>query len=170
MTSQHFGLENSLELHLHWIHLTSGALRSFLTTAKPTLSTFTLFAVSLDDRTSTQSLLWKLLWEFFRDELSLLRFSMAKIACDNWQYLIRGLDGLTELSESAEFDVEMAGISFSKWIDRLTPVISTRNKGPWHIQRDYQEPRRMPSRVRARTDRGRASMDVIDRAWNYEHC
>lgn len=63
---------------------------------------------------------------------------MAKISCDNWQYLIRGLDGLTEPSESAEFDVEMAGISFSKWIDRLTPVISNRNKGPWDMQRDYQ--------------------------------
>ncbi|KAJ5521349.1 hypothetical protein N7527_005464 [Penicillium freii] len=126
------------ELHLHWIHLTSGALRSFLTTAKPTLSTFTLFAVSLDDRTSTQSLLWKLLWESFRDELSLQRFSMTKTACDNWQYLIRALDGLTELRESAEFDVEMAGISFSKWIGRLTPVISNKNKGPWDMQRDYQ--------------------------------
>lgn len=63
---------------------------------------------------------------------------MAKIACDNWQYLIRGLGSLTEPSENAEFDVEMAGISFGKWIDRLTPVISNRNKGPWDMQRDYQ--------------------------------
>ena len=126
------------ELHLHWIHLTSGALKSFLTTAKPTLSTFTLFAVILDDRTSTQSLLWKLLWDFFRDELSLQRFSMAKISCDHQQCLIRGLDDLTEPSDSAEFDVETAGISFSKWIDRLTPVILITGKGPWHIHRVYQ--------------------------------
>ncbi|OQD98492.1 hypothetical protein PENSOL_c009G04845 [Penicillium solitum] len=162
--SRHIQFTQLKELHLHWIHLTSGDLKSFLTTAKPTLSTFTLFAVILDDRTSTQSLLWKLLWDFFRDELSLQRFSMAKIACDHQQYWIRGLDDLTEPSEGAEFDVETAGISFSKWIDRLTPVILNRGKCLWDIQREYQETRRMPSRVLASTDRGRASIDVIDSA------
>lgn len=136
--SRHIQFTQLKELHLHWIHLTSGALKSFLTTAKPTLSTFTLFAVILDDSTSTQSLLWKLLWDFFRDELSLQRFSMAKIACDHQQYWIRGLDDLTEPSESAEFDVETAGISFSKWIDRLTPVELNRRKCLWDIQREYQ--------------------------------
>lgn len=136
--SRHIQFTQLKELHLHWIHLTSGDLKSFLTTAKPTLSTFTLFAVILDDRTSTQSLLWKLLWDFFRDELSLQRFSMAKIACDHQQYWIRGLDDLTEPSEGAEFDVETAGISFSKWIDRLTPVILNRGKCLWDIQREYQ--------------------------------
>ncbi|KAJ5173893.1 uncharacterized protein N7500_001824 [Penicillium coprophilum] len=117
------------ELHLHWIHLTSGTLKSFLNTAKPTLRVFTLFAVSLDANEDLPindpitSMYWQRLWDFFRDELSLQRFSMGKITSDPNKYLIQGPDELTKPSENAEFDAETAGTSFSEWIDSLTLVL-----------------------------------------------
>jgi hypothetical protein len=88
--------------------------------------------------TSGQSLPWKLLWNFIRDELSLQRFSMAKISSDPKQYFIQGLDGVTKPSERAEFDAKTAGISFGEWIHRLAPMLMKGYHSAYDREWQYQ--------------------------------
>ncbi|OQE05033.1 hypothetical protein PENVUL_c027G09919 [Penicillium vulpinum] len=133
------GFTQLRELHLHWINFTSRTLILFLTTAKPTLRTLTLFSVTLDDGKDTameddlhntsdnsytlrESPHWKRIWDFFRDELSLQRLSMSKISCDPRPCWISGLGNSSKPRETAEFDAKTAGISFNEWIGRLTPA------------------------------------------------
>lgn len=146
-------------LHLYWVDVTSDDLKALITSAKVTLTSLKLSAVALalrslaaadDDldpgavNTSNSptganfedkhALLWKNLWDFLRDELSLQRFAMAKIAFGVKQILIQGPegpDGSPKPSEHAAFDAEMAGISFSEWINRLTPVSSNTSSTSW---------------------------------------
>ncbi|KAJ5375439.1 hypothetical protein N7517_007445 [Penicillium concentricum] len=75
----------------------------------------------------------------FRDELALQKFSIARITSDPKQHFSQGIDGLTEPSEDAEFDAEMAGISFSEWIDRLTPVLMNRDQSLYDKEWKYQD-------------------------------
>ncbi|KAJ5987208.1 hypothetical protein N7451_011573 [Penicillium sp. IBT 35674x] len=68
--------------------------------------------------------IWKRLWEFFGDNLSLQRFSMAHLlySCD--EIRIEYIDGLAESSEHAAFDAGRNDCSFSHWIGQLNPVPS----------------------------------------------
>lgn len=66
--------------------------------------------------------IWKRLWEYFGDNLSLQRFSMTHLlySCD--EIRIEYVDGLAESSEHAAFDAGRNDCSFSHWIGRLNPV------------------------------------------------
>lgn len=69
-----------------------------------------------------EDILWKSVWNFFGENLSLQRFSMTKIADGTRQISIQSTDGLIEPSDNAIFDAETAGISFHQWIDQFTPM------------------------------------------------
>lgn len=71
-----------------------------------------------------EDLLWRGLWDFLRDELSLQRSSMDRLAHKIDQISIEKADGPIELSEGAVFDAEMTGVSYHQWFDRLRPMIS----------------------------------------------
>ncbi|KAJ5769686.1 hypothetical protein N7520_004245 [Penicillium odoratum] len=66
--------------------------------------------------------LWKSVWNFFGENLSLQRFSMTKVADRTCQISIQRTDGLIEPSDNAIFDAETAGMSFHQWIDQFTPM------------------------------------------------
>ncbi|KAJ5915394.1 hypothetical protein N7466_011327 [Penicillium verhagenii] len=66
--------------------------------------------------------LWKSVWNFFGENLSLQRFSMIKVADGNSQISIQRTGGLKEPSDSATYYAETAGMSFHQWIDQFTPM------------------------------------------------
>ncbi|KAJ5539449.1 hypothetical protein N7513_007781 [Penicillium frequentans] len=72
--------------------------------------------------TDHEDAVWKYIWDFFGENLSLQRFSMAKVADGTRQISIQRTDGLIKPSENATFDAEIAGMSFHQWIDQFTPM------------------------------------------------
>ncbi|KAJ5792461.1 uncharacterized protein N7503_008439 [Penicillium pulvis] len=72
--------------------------------------------------TDHEDALWKSIWNFFGENLSLQRFSIAKVADGTRQISIQRTDGLIKPSENAIFDAETAGMSFHQWIDQFTPM------------------------------------------------
>ncbi|KAJ5660139.1 hypothetical protein N7507_006590 [Penicillium longicatenatum] len=72
--------------------------------------------------TDREDALWKSVWNFFGENLSLQSFSMTKIADGTCQISIQRTDGLIEPSENAIFDAVTAGMSFRQWIDQFTPM------------------------------------------------
>lgn len=85
-----------------------------------------------------QVFLWNPVWGFFRDELSLQKLTMEKLAYDRTPILIQGLDGLVESSKHVTFDAETAGISFREWIDQLTPVLSNEDEENCQWRAEYE--------------------------------
>lgn len=75
-----------------------------------------------DDFEEPRALIWKSVWDFFRNELSLQKFSMIYLIINDRPIVIQGFDGLIKRRKDASFDSETAGISFGEWIDQLTPV------------------------------------------------
>ncbi|KAJ5628471.1 hypothetical protein N7490_010699 [Penicillium lividum] len=82
--------------------------------------------------------LWKSVWNFFGENLSLQRFSMTKVADRTCQISIQRTDGLIEPSDNAIFDAETAGMLFHQWIDQFTPMhlrdSPSPTKWPYHDQ------------------------------------
>lgn len=69
-----------------------------------------------------EDFLWKRTWDFFSNELSLQKFSMAEIASGAFRVHIEGIEGKIAWKRAAVFDADRAGPSFREWIDQLTPL------------------------------------------------
>jgi hypothetical protein len=132
--SQNIVFTRLRDLHLDSIYTTFDALKTFLTTAKPTLTTFTLCRVRIpvEELSSTSSieiqgvLLWQRVWDFFRDELSSLqRFSMRKVEYSGTHIILIQEPGGLQPTTHAAYDGTMTKSSFSEWINQLTPVSSS---------------------------------------------
>ncbi|KAJ5554100.1 hypothetical protein N7513_004059 [Penicillium frequentans] len=80
--------------------------------------------------------IWKRLWEFFGDNLSLQKFSMAHLLYRGSEIIIEHNDGSVESSEHAAFDARRNDCSFRHWVGRLTPVRSSAMPG---FYRAYEE-------------------------------
>lgn len=87
---------------------------------------FPAFNTDSEPSINHEDVLWKSIWNFFGDNLSLKRFSMAKIAHGTRQISIQSTstNGLIELSDDAVFDARISGLSFHEWIRQITPIHS----------------------------------------------
>lgn len=90
--------------------------------ASPVPSTSYSYVPSTAISAGQEDFLWKRLWNFFSDELSLQKFSMAEIASGIFRVHIKGIEGKIEWRRPAVFDADRAGLSFREWVDQLTPL------------------------------------------------
>lgn len=141
-TSQRIQFTQLVELHLDGIDITQSAIKSFLHSAAPNLKSLRMSALSLNDIVPSlgdpeiiiqlndkirgeAKELWRQVWNFFRDELSLQFLSMEHLSYRNHWLPLRDNTVPTvpqakrAKREPASFDMQQSELPFEDWIDQL---------------------------------------------------
>lgn len=71
--------------------------------------------------TGQEDIIWKGLWTFFSNELSLQKFKMAEIGSGRYRVWLQGTEGDIRWTRPAVFNAQEVGSSFREWIDQFTP-------------------------------------------------
>ncbi|KAJ9130821.1 hypothetical protein NKR23_g12019 [Pleurostoma richardsiae] len=125
-----------IRLHFWGIRTPVDSLTTFLRSASRTLKWMQFHSIHLmrdhaapDDSEEAQDegeRLWRQVWAFFHDEMSLEYLRFSSLMCNGLPLRVfdplhgrKGLNELTNASDSAIFDAKRAHVSFREWIQQV---------------------------------------------------